>query len=810
MSAMTFVRNIFCRITSLIIVAALGAMLFTSAGFAQQADETAGRGERIVEEFKARLEKLRSDVSLAAIEVEELTAKRSELEGLRTETLAAHSELQTPLKDATAQLKKLGDPPVKGESEEQSISQERQRLGDLVGRLGAVSKQLSLLTLGAEQISGHVAERQRRSFIDRVFEGTRSVLNPLMWYDGLAALPNFTGRLFTLLKSWQEQEGQEKGGGFLFVVFVLAASLSLIGAMWIGWHPASLVSLSQDAALRRIWRAVRIAIYAIVILLVARAIIELVTELQPRAARLTIATLNAALFAIVSLALLRGVFRPRNDNLRLVNVDAARAKKVFRLGGLAVFLVAVGFLVEEIANTTFMPIEFTIAWSAVLAIALILLIAGILVVVRKPGELFEDDQEHNGRKFYFGWSRYFFHVTWVLLLVSAIGLLASYVALAHYLTTRLVSTTILVIALVLLHHFIDAIVSSGLDDSSPVGKFLRNTVSLGERAISALGLVLSSLADVGIVLLGIPLIMTQWTLTWIDFRSLLTSAFFGFEVGDITIEPSSILLGIFVLAVGLLAARLFSAWLEKRVLARTNIDAGVRNSISTGTSYAGLLIAAGIALTSAGLDFSNLAIVAGALSLGIGFGLQSIVNNFVSGLILLAERPIKVGDWISVTGGEGIVKQINVRSTEIETFDRCSVIVPNSNLISETVNNWYHNDTLGRVRIIIGVSYDSDPEQVREILLKCARQTERVVQYPEPFVVFQNFGASSLDFELRAYIADVGWITVVGSEMRFNIFKALKDAGIEIPFPQSDVHIKGLTEDGQPIQAALRSVGKIT
>ena len=213
----------------------------------------------------------------------------------------------------------------------------------------------------------------------------------------------------------------------------------------------------------------------------------------------------------------------------------------------------------------------------------------------------------------------------------------------------------------------------------------------------------------------------------------------------------------------------------------------MRNSIRTGASYTAIILALLVAFAAAGVNFGNIAIVAGALSVGIGFGLQSIVNNFVSGLILLAERPIKVGDWVSVTAGEGTVTKINVRATEIETFDRCSIIVPNSSLISDAVQNWTHGDLMGRAKVLVGVSYDADPQQVHDILVKCAQDHPRAMAYPLPSVLFKDFGASSLDFEVRVFINDVNWVAFVASELRFSIHKALKEAGIEIPFPQRDV-----------------------
>ncbi len=197
-----------------------------------------------------------------------------------------------------------------------------------------------------------------------------------------------------------------------------------------------------------------------------------------------------------------------------------------------------------------------------------------------------------------------------------------------------------------------------------------------------------------------------------------------------------------------------------------------------------------IGVSAAGLDLSNIAIVAGALSVGIGFGLQSIVNNFVSGLILIFERPIKQGDWVVVGNEEGHVKKIKVRATEIETFDRASVIIPNSDLISGTMKNWTHKSKLGRLEVRVGVSYDADEEKVRDILTQIASEHSGVLTRPEPYVLFMDFGASSLDFELRCFLKDIENKMSIASDLRFSIRKAFQDEGIEIPFPQQDVYIK--------------------
>ncbi|MEO1161937.1 MAG: mechanosensitive ion channel domain-containing protein, partial [Pseudomonadota bacterium] len=337
----------------------------------------------------------------------------------------------------------------------------------------------------------------------------------------------------------------------------------------------------------------------------------------------------------------------------------------------------------------------------------------------------------------------------------------------------------------------DAFVAQSISDGSRISDTLRNAFSMSEQGIKRSGIALNAIVDFTLLLLGLPLLLSLTALSWVDVRGWFSTAFFGFNIGDITISLSSIFLAIGVFVIGLVLTRFVTGWLDRRILSATEMDAGVRNSIRTGASYTATILALLVAFAAAGVNFGNIAIVAGALSVGIGFGLQSIVNNFVSGLILLAERPIKVGDWVAVTAGEGTVTKINVRATEIETFDRCSIIVPNSSLISDAVQNWTHGDLMGRCKVAVGVSYDADPQQVHDILVKCAEDHPRAMAYPLPSVLFKDFGASSLDFEVRVFINDVNWVAFVASELRFSIHKALKEAGIEIPFPQRDLNVRG-------------------
>ncbi len=275
----------------------------------------------------------------------------------------------------------------------------------------------------------------------------------------------------------------------------------------------------------------------------------------------------------------------------------------------------------------------------------------------------------------------------------------------------------------------------------------------------------------------------------------------GFDIGEFRIVPSRILWALLIFGTIIILSSWVRSQLENNWLKMTTMGQGARDAMVTIIGYIMFMVAILAGLSAAGFDFSNITIIAGALSVGIGFGLQNIVNNFVSGLILLFERPIRKGDWIVVGGTEGVVKDIQIRSTRIQTFDRSDVIVPNSELISNQVTNWVLSSKSGRAIIPIGVAYGTDTEKVRDILMAIAEDNSNVAKtgvVPKPLVLFREFGDSSLNFELRVFLHNVDSRLSIISEINFAIDKAFREEGIEIPFPQRDLHVKSLPVASMP------------
>jgi small-conductance mechanosensitive channel len=285
----------------------------------------------------------------------------------------------------------------------------------------------------------------------------------------------------------------------------------------------------------------------------------------------------------------------------------------------------------------------------------------------------------------------------------------------------------------------------------------------------------------------------------------------GVSVGRLELVPIRLVWGMVVLIVLIALAGWFKQRLAQRWLARTRMERGAREAAVTVFGYVGIGVAVLVGLVVAGVNFENIALIAGALSVGIGFGLQNIFNNLVSGLILLFERPIKTDDWITVGTTEGYVKRISIRSTHIQTFDRADVIVPNSELIQGRVTNWMLRDPFGRIIVPVRVAYGSDPEQVRQLLVRVAHEHPQVIDdallAPVPEALFRRFGDFALEFELRAFVRNIESFLNVVTDLNTVIEREFHAHGIEIPYPHQDIRLQRLPEGSTPRAQTRREHG---
>ena len=744
-----------------------------------------------------------------------IEALRPQVEKLEREAAVAAVAAAADAKAVRQLLDALGPPPADGGPPElAAVAAERAALEERRVEDEGYVKQTELISLRARQVLARIAEARRERSARRLLERGPS---PLSWTALTSAGPHALGIVRQLadapIEEWFPTSGGERWTGprMLFLpAFVLAIVLVVPARRWM------LRRYVRDRDVETPPFAYRVR--AAVLVGVARGALPSLIGFVPLAFLLSlsfergiagdvlVAAFSVTAWLFLAAGLARAALAPYSpDGWRLAPLTREGARGLYHRTLAFAFLVGGLLFIEYLgARHLEIPRELVPFYRLLAHCAL----AGFILLLL-PGRLWRRREtasapgrpEPSGRRGPLRPGK----VLRVAAALAAASIpllsLAGFDALANYLAISLVRSVVVLGLAVIVHGVArDTIILALAGTRPPAGGGALAGGGAESRADGGpvgdgdtmLRFWLVAAADTVLALAVAVALLMSWGLAWADLGGWLADAAEGVRIGSYRFSVTDLLFAALVFAALLVATRWLQRILETRVFPQTRLDAGMRNSLKTTVGYAGLLVAVAAGISTAGIDLSNLAIIAGALSVGIGFGLQNIVNNFVSGLILLVERPVKVGDWIVVGEHQGYVQRINVRATEIRTFRRSSVIIPNSELLSSALVNWTHKDAMARVDVAVGVSYHSDVERVRETLLEIAAAHPEVAQWPEPFVLFTAFGDSALDFELRCFVPQAGEVFRIATELRFEIVRQFRERGIEIPFPQRDVHLRGL------------------
>jgi small-conductance mechanosensitive channel len=697
--------------------------------------------------------------------------------------------LRPQLAAVKSQVDKLGPPPAKDAAPEApEMAAERARLAALATAYDGAIKSSELTWVRARQLIERITVLRHSLFTKNLLERLPSPLLPGIWRDIIADSPGVRHRFTAWAEDWSYWAGRKQGEMWLLVGIAL---LVYVGLKLIAARSTNRRRLRTEPppptfferAISVAWVAPLRALPGVATSLLVYGGLDALDLLYNPWGRAAAGALKGVLVFVAIAALLSAVLAPREPQWRLVPLADRQARRVARLLSAIAAVYALDGALTEASRAFFVPLALSVVQSFASSIAFAALLIGLLLTPFTP-------QAASGPV-----SRHAPHWLKLPLWVVAIGIVATallgYVALARFVAQQLVLTGLVVLLTWLGYLAIRAVTREPPPRAIPVGDLLEQRLGLDASRRRQLTRLTELALTFALVIAALPFLMLQWGFSSADIREWLKALLFGMEIGQFKFSLVRILAAILMFTALLLATRLVQRWLRERSV-QSRVDPGIANSIDTVVGYAGIAVAALVAISYAGFDVTNLAIVAGALTVGIGFGLQSIVNNFVSGLILLIERPIKVGDWIVLGDQQGNVRRISVRATEIETFDRASLIIPNSELITGRVLNWTHRDSLGRIIIKVGVSYRADPEQVLAILAKCAEDHPQVLRNPAPMAALDNFGASALEFSLRVHLADISQALGVQTGLRVAMLKALTAAGIEIPFDQVDVNLRDL------------------
>ncbi|MEO8651520.1 MAG: DUF3772 domain-containing protein [Hyphomicrobiaceae bacterium] len=743
-------------------------------------------------EVTTPVERLARSIATAEKSIQQLKELEGELQRLRSEveeiiydSTATAEALRPQLAEVKSQIERLGPPP-KDQPETPTIAAERTRLNNLAAALDGAIKTTELAWVRAKQMIDRITVMRYQIFSKNLFDRRASPFLPSVWHEVADRLPGIVSRTQYYGASWVER-GRPQVLALLAVLAAALAACYFIGtavSRWIGTRRGRVEGIPNF--FDRISSAAVAAPARMLAPMAASTMLYVGLDglgmfFSPWERPAEMAFIGAVIY-IAGSTLARVALEPRQPQWRLIPVDDDTASYILIIVKALLAVYIVDTVLVEFGRAIYVPLVITVTQGFItnIATASLLMMLVLRPIVAQTGPLRAvnhlDRVDANAGKL--------FAPLWIKipLLVLALIIMASsaigYVALGRYVAQQIVLTgTVLAIA-GLFYLGVRAVTRRRAGATSAVGTFLENRFGIERARQAQIVKLCESAAMLIVVFVALPLLMLQWGFAGADIRDWAKSLFFGFEVGQFRISLIRILLGVVLFIALLFLTRVIQRWLRERFLVQDRLDAGVANSVDLAVGYAGVSLAVLMAVSYAGFDVTNLAIVAGALSVGIGFGLQSIVNNFVSGLILLAERPIKVGDWIVVGDQQGNVRRISVRSTEIETFDRASLIVPNSELISGRVLNWTHRNVLGRVVLKVSTGIKAKPNEVIAILEEVARRQPLAQKTPAPMAVLESFTPDNLQFSLGVTLSDVNAGNRVKSDLHVAILDAFLGAGI--------------------------------
>jgi potassium-dependent mechanosensitive channel len=735
------------------------------------------------------LDQTRAALTAMEASLREKNPDDADLQRLRAESDSLALALQGAVADLTPRLaasaKRLEElTPKSGETAPttdvaaKDLETEKKRHDTLDANLRAARAML----LEADDLSTHISAARRQLFAQRTFAQSSSILSPQLWTAVWREVPIGAEVMRGLIGNWLDAVGDrltlaekiEMAAG-LIALALAAAPLGWLARRFVYRDPGETAPSRLRRALAAAWIFLLFAALPLAGLGVLTGALDSFDLSDPSMQGVIDGAFEAARVLIVVNALGRGVLAPGRAAWRLVPMTGRSAAIVYRLAMTIATIWAIERLIEPAADAV-ASLNIAVAGRGVGAVLAALAIAHALRQLgAQPIGAAASPQKD-------AWTP-LRTLGWAAALVIFAAALTGYIAFATFLVNQAIYLSVVGSALTIADIIAQDGAEAILRPDAPIGARVLAMAGLRRSVLAQIVVILQGVARLVVLVVAFAAVLKPWGVQSQDMFGALRAAYFGFAIGGVTLSLSSLIGAGVVFAVGMFFTRLVQDWLSSRLLPQTRLDAGARNSVRTILGYVGVIVAALLAGAQIGLDVQKVALIAGGLSVGIGFGLQTIANNFVSGLILLWERSIRVGDWVVVGAEQGFVRAIKARSTEIETFDRGSLIVPNSNLVSGVVKNWVHNDRVGRIVVSVNVAYESDLDQVRDLMISAAKGQEQVLAIPAPTVLFAEFGDWALKFNLICFVDDIELGERTRSDINFDILRRMREAGLRIAYP---------------------------
>lgn len=730
------------------------------------------------ERMAVRAETATADRNSSNVELERL---RLQLVDWREALLGAQNSNAARIATLREQIDALGPAPEDGATEADEIARRRQALSDQLVRLQAPGIAADEAYRRADGLIREIDRTLRERQADELLKLWPNPLNPGNWPDALGAMSQMATTLWDETAArWRDERSRKTLADNLPVILPLLAFAFAV--LWRGrrWTERLIGMLQGPASVRgrRIWDFLASLALVIVPTLGFQALSEALMAsrmLGPMGSGIAGVLGQVGLMLFAAIWLGTRAFPPGEKATGILPLGPeGRAMGRFLTSSFGLLL-AVARLERVVLETLEVPdtARSVLNLPIILVGAILILRMGLLIRQALPAETGDEAR-----------GQYRLRLTSLVARAAiAIGVIGPVLALVGYISaaSALVFPAALSLGLTALLFLTQRL----------IGDLYALIARRDGAEAEALAPVLIGFA---LTLATLPLFALIWGARVSDLTELWTRFQEGFTLGESKISPTDFLFFVVVFALGWTLTRLFQGAMKNQILPRTGMDLGGQNALVSGLGYVGIFISALIAINSTGIDLSGLAIVAGALSVGIGFGLQTVVSNFVSGIILLIERPVSEGDWIEVGPVQGIVSSISVRSTRIQTFDRSDVIVPNSDLISGRVTNWTRFSLTGRLVLAVPVPFTTDTRRVERILREIAEAQPLVLLSPPPIIALVGITGEVMNFEIRVILRDVNFIVDVRSEINHQIVKRFAEEGIVFSNAHRD-YLKRLADE---------------
>ncbi|MHC3939930.1 hypothetical protein ACI0FR_01235 [Paenochrobactrum sp. BZR 201-1] len=739
--------------------------------------------ETVVEEKRPIINELKQSVSQLETRLEQNLTNDEELANIKLKLDDASRKLldigvsyRPRLSEINARLEQLGSAPADSASEAEEVTEERVRLTNEKAQINVALGETEDVSMQVHKLSNKVVTIRRD-----LFTGTLSQRVHIDYSLGTKMTTAASDQLTALgkiVRSWWRFVVSFKLNSFLAATFfaLMAAVLLELGARYfLGSIYQRDPTVENPTYLSRLsvafWSTLIPSAAVGVFFATTYFLLDYFNVLRSDIALILRSIFSSAGLVYFIYRMSKALISPDMPVWRLIPVAARPGRVMLVLASTAALVNGLDYVFSTVNQVLSSPLSLTMAKSLVSSLVIGALI--IWIALLKP---IQDDEDGEIRS----WPKPAKVLLILLGLVPVISALAGYIGFARFASQQIMVSGAFLIMMYLGFLTARAIIEEGAFKSTKIGQGLQNKFNLDDSSMDQAGLIVGIMINLLVLLIGLPLILMQLGFQWNELKNTFFRLMTGFSIGDFSISLTGILTGILLFFVVYFFTRWFQKWLDITVMVRGRVDVGVRNSIRTVVGYIGLCLAALVGISAAGFNLSNLALIAGGLSLGIGFGLQNIVQNFVSGLILLAERPFKVGDWVEAGTVSGTVKKISVRATEVETFQRQSIIVPNSTLINGNVGNWTHHNKLGRIEVNFQIPMVDEPRRIHAALLEVVRSNPSVLKNPAPYVALNNVSYTLLTFDIYAYLADITNSTDVKNELRFSAIERLKQLDKEI------------------------------